>query len=44
VKSVVDAHQKLLETFKSPTFADRDYARVEDNVAYLSQKKVTSAE
>jgi len=39
VRSVLDAHQKLLETFKAPTFADRDYARVEDNIAYLSQKK-----
>lgn len=41
VRSVVDAHQKLLETFKGPGFADRDYARIEDNVAFLSQKKAT---
>ena len=44
VRSVLDAHQKLLETFKGPSFADRDYARVEDNVAYLSQKKANVSE
>jgi cell division initiation protein len=44
VRSVLDAHQKLLETFKGPSFADRDYARVEDNVAYLSQKKANLGE
>jgi cell division initiation protein len=44
VKSVVDAHQKLLETFSGRTFADKDYARVEDNVAYLTQKKAQNGE
>jgi cell division initiation protein len=44
VKSVVDAHQKLLETFTGRTFADKDYARVEDNVAYLTQKKAQNGE
>ena len=28
----------------SPSFADRDYARIEDNVAFLSQKKANGAE
>ncbi|RKH11858.1 DivIVA domain-containing protein [Corallococcus sp. CA053C] len=42
VRSVVEAHRKLLETFAAPSFADRDYARVEDNVAFLTQKKANS--
>lgn len=44
VRSVVEAHRKLLETFSGPSFADRDYTRIEDNVAFLSQKKATSGE
>lgn len=39
VRSVIDAHHKLLETFSGPGFADRDWERVEDNVAFLTQKK-----
>ena len=39
VRSVMDAHHKLLETFQRPRFADRDCERVEDNVAFLTQKK-----
>jgi cell division initiation protein len=44
VKSVVEAHQKLLETFSGRTFADKDYARVEDNIAFLTQKKAQNGE
>jgi cell division initiation protein len=44
VRSVVEAHRKLLETFSAPSFADRDYARIEDNVSFLSQKKANSGE
>jgi cell division initiation protein len=44
VRSVVEAHRKLLETFSSPSFADRDYARIEDNVSFLSQKKANNGE
>lgn len=44
VRSVVEAHRKLLETFSTPSFADRDYARIEDNVSFLSQKKATNGE
>jgi cell division initiation protein len=44
VRSVVEAHRKLLETFAGPSFADRDYARIEDNVAFLSQKKANGGE
>lgn len=39
VRAIVDAHQKLLETFAGPQHADRDYARIEDNVEFLAQKK-----
>jgi len=44
VRSVVDSHLKLLETFRSPSFADRDYERIEDNVAFLAQKKASATE
>src|ERR671930_336093 len=38
VRSVIDAHLQLLETFRAPSFADRDWERVEDNVSFLAQK------
>ena len=44
VRYVVESHQKLLETFRSPSFADRDYERIEDNVAFLAQKKASATE
>jgi cell division initiation protein len=44
VQSVIDAHGKLLETFRQPSFADRDWERAEDNVAYLKQKKAQGSE
>ncbi|MFN0062341.1 MAG: DivIVA domain-containing protein [Myxococcaceae bacterium] len=40
VRSVVDAHLKLLETFR-PDFAEKEWERIEDNVAFLSQKKAS---
>lgn len=38
VKSVVDAHLKLLETFKAPPFVGAPEARVEDNVSFFTKK------
>ncbi len=38
VRSVIEAHLKLLESFSGPGFADRDWQRVEDNVAFLAKK------
>jgi len=38
VRSVIEAHAKLLESFSGPGFADRDWQRVEDNVAFLAKK------
>ncbi len=38
VRSIIDSHHKLLESFSSPGFADRDWERVEDNVSFLSKK------
>jgi cell division initiation protein len=35
VRSVVDAHAKLLEAFRAPTTAER----IEDNVAFFARKK-----
>lgn len=44
LKSIIDGHQKLLETFRGPQFADREWERIEDNVAFLSQKKAQGSE
>jgi len=44
VRSIVDAHSKLLETFRAPSFVDRDLERVEDNVSFLAQKKANASE
>ena len=44
VRSVVDAHSKLLESFRHASFADREWERVEDNVAYLAQKKAKASD
>jgi cell division initiation protein len=44
VRAVIDAHNKLLEAFKMPAFGDRDWDRIEDNVAFLQQKKAQSGE
>jgi cell division initiation protein len=44
VRSIIDAHGKLLDTFRAPTWTDRDYERIEDNVAFLAQKKATGAD
>ncbi len=42
VRSVIDAHHKLIESFHQATFADKDWERVEDNVAFLQKKKLGS--
>ena len=44
VRSIIEAHAKLLESFSGPGFADRDWERVEDNVAFLAQKKASATE
>lgn len=38
VRAVIDSHSKLLEAFSGPGFADKDFERVEDNVAFLTKK------
>ncbi len=43
VKSVIDAHSKLLETFRASS-GDVERGRVEDNVSFLTQKKATGGE
>ena len=40
VRSVIDAHSKLLETFRAAS----DVGRVEDNVSFLTQKKANSSD
>ena len=45
VRSVVDSHLKLLETFRPGALGtERDWERVEDNVAFLTQKKAQGSE
>lgn len=44
VRAVIDAHGKLLDAFRTPSFADQDWARVEDNVSFLQQKKAGAQE
>jgi cell division initiation protein len=44
VRSVIDAHMKMLETFRPNSGVDRDWERVEDNVAFLTQKKAQGSE
>ena len=44
VRAVIDAHGKLLDAFKGPSFADREWERVQDNVSFLAQKKVQGSE
>jgi cell division initiation protein len=44
VRSVIDAHSKLLETFRSSPASDVGRERVEDNVSFFTQKKANSAE
>ena len=39
IESVIEAHRKLLESFRQPGFTDQDWERAEDNVAFLAQKK-----
>ncbi len=41
VRSVIEAHQKLLETFAT---SDLERERVEDNVAFFTHKKASSSE
>jgi cell division initiation protein len=45
VRSVIDSHLKMLETFR-PTGpgGERDWERVEDNVAFLTQKKAQGSD
>lgn len=42
VRSVIEAHAKLLETFRTATEADWERERVEDNVSFLTQKKASA--
>lgn len=44
LKTIIESHQKMLETFRGPQFADREWERIEDNVAFLSQKKAQGGE
>jgi cell division initiation protein len=44
VRSVIEAHVKLLEAYRPQAGPDRDAERVEDNVAFLMQKKVHASE
>lgn len=44
IRSVVDAHVKLLETFRASTSGDWERERVEDNVSFFTPKKVSSPE
>lgn len=41
VRAIIDSHAKLLESFSTPGFADRDWERVEDNVSFLASKKAS---
>lgn len=43
LRSVINSHAKLLETFREAT-GDREQARVEDNVAFFTQRKAGSSE
>lgn len=40
VRSVIDAHHKLLQTFAEPASEGRE--RIDDNVAFFAQKKASS--
>jgi cell division initiation protein len=42
VRSIILAHQKLLETFTQATTTERETERIDDNVAFLAQKKATA--
>src|SRR5512140_1637650 len=42
VGAVIESHAKLLEAFSSASFADKDFERAEDNIAFLTQKKADS--
>lgn len=44
VRSIIDAHGKLLDTFRAPAWGERDAERIEDNVAFLAPKKAGAAE
>ncbi|MGQ0504835.1 MAG: DivIVA domain-containing protein [Myxococcaceae bacterium] len=44
VRGVIDAHHKLLESFRQTTGAEKDWERVEDNVSFLQQKKASASE
>jgi cell division initiation protein len=39
VRSVVEGHLKLLETFASPSWADQELKRAEDNVSFLASAR-----
>jgi cell division initiation protein len=42
VRSVILAHQKLIDTFSQSTTVEREPERIDDNVSFLSHKKATS--
>ncbi len=43
VRAVIESHAKLLEAFSSASFADKDFERAEDNIAFLTQQKKADA-
>jgi cell division initiation protein len=43
VRSVIDAHSKLLETFRQSTFAEGEWERIDDNVSFLAPTKAVAA-
>jgi len=45
VRSIIDAHQRLLETFTQATgMPEREPERIDDNVAFLAPPKKASAD
>jgi cell division initiation protein len=43
LRAVIEAHQKLLEAFQSPSFS-ADEPRIEDNISFLAPKKAGGTE
>jgi cell division initiation protein len=42
VRGVIEAHSKLLETFRQSTFVESEWESIDDNVSFLAPKKVGS--
>ena len=43
VRSVIDAHSKLLEAFRESTFAEGQWERIDDNGSFLAPTKAVGA-